>query len=64
MTNQQMIAYSALAGFVAAGFVWYGWELVQNVKVFRERRKIKAARKAAAKAVETPPAAPGAPAKK
>ena len=55
MTNLMMIAYSALAGFVAAGFVWYGWELLQNIQVLRERRKIK---KAVASVAEAPPAAP------
>lgn len=42
----QMIAYSLFAGLVAAGFVWYGWSLVENVQTLlhniRVRRESKA----------------------
>ena len=30
---------SVLVGFVAAGFVWYGWNIVENLLALRTARK-------------------------
>ena len=46
MMRTQMVSYSLFAGLVAAGFVWYGWSLVENVQTLlhnlRVRRESKA----------------------
>ncbi len=33
------IALSILAAGVAAGFVWFGWGIVENVSVLRARKR-------------------------
>ncbi len=33
-----ILAISLLVGLIAAGFVWYGWDLVENVSVFLKNR--------------------------
>ena len=53
MTSLQVIGYSILVGFVSAGFVWYGWELLENIRVLRIRRRLRAAAKAAEKSAES-----------
>jgi hypothetical protein len=41
----KMVLVSLFAGFVAAGFVWYGWALVENTQTLlhnvRARRESK-----------------------
>jgi hypothetical protein len=41
-----------MVGFVAAGFVWFGWDLAVNLRLARQRRQAlaKAAEEADAKA--------------
>lgn len=38
-----MIALSVLAGIVMAGFVWYGWNLWENITVARENFNVRKA---------------------
>ncbi|HIJ73448.1 MAG TPA: hypothetical protein HPP83_05030 [Candidatus Hydrogenedentes bacterium] len=41
-----ILVLSAMAGAVAAAFVWFGWDLCENVfAIFIERRRAKAAPK-------------------
>jgi len=39
----QISAYSLLVGVVAAGFVWYGCALVDNVRAMKENRALRVA---------------------
>jgi len=34
----RMIVLSLMVGFVAAGFVWFGADLIENLKTVRRRR--------------------------
>jgi len=38
MNVMTMAALSLLAGFVAAGFVWFGWGVVENLLAMRPQR--------------------------
>ena len=49
MIAVQIAMYSLLVAFVSAGFVWYGWGLLRNIRALRRHR---AARKADTEAVE------------
>lgn len=35
----RIVVISALVGFVAAGFVWFGWDLVENLTATFSRKK-------------------------
>lgn len=34
----QIVMYSLLVAFVSAGFVWYGWGLMRNLRAIRQHR--------------------------
>jgi hypothetical protein len=38
MITVQIIMYSLLVAFVSAGFVWYGWGLMRNLRALRQHR--------------------------
>lgn len=38
MVVVQVVMYSLLVAFVSAGFVWYGWGLMRNIRVLRQHR--------------------------
>ena len=44
MAFARMIALSLFAGFVAGGFVWYGWALARNLSAIRKNRTADAAK--------------------
>ena len=50
----QITAYSLLVGVVAAGFVWYGWALVDNIRVVKQNRVLRAAQADEPDSDETP----------
>ena len=35
---ERIILIAVMAGIVAAGFTWFGWELLQNIFAVRRRR--------------------------
>lgn len=39
----KILFIASLAGFAVAGFVWYGWELLENIGTLRKNRQEKAA---------------------
>lgn len=38
----KILFIASLAGFAVAGFVWYGWELLENIGTLRKNRQEKA----------------------
>ncbi len=58
MMRTQMIAYSLFAGLVAAGSVWYGWSLVENVQTLLHNVRVR--RESKAPATEATPDKPAA----
>lgn len=52
MTLAIIIAFSLLLALVAAGLVWYGWALAQNLNVVATNVRARAAAKAAEAADE------------
>jgi hypothetical protein len=38
MIAVQIVMYSLLVAFVSAGFVWYGWGLMRNLRAMRQHR--------------------------
>ena len=39
MNSITIVVMSVLVGLVAAGFVWYGWNIVENLLVLRKTRR-------------------------
>ncbi|MBI4560174.1 MAG: hypothetical protein HY706_21485 [Candidatus Hydrogenedentes bacterium] len=39
MQTALMLLISALAGFVVAGLVWYGWAMLENIIFLRAQRR-------------------------
>ena len=52
METLTIVALSLLAGFVAAGFVWFGWGLAENLLTMLAARKPRGAEPEGSKAEE------------